>query len=173
MKMISNKMQDAIIEQVAAEFYSANLYLSMSAYLESIDLPGAAKWMRVQFEEEQFHALKFMDYVIERDGRAKIKAYDAPPFEWKSVLDIFESAYAHEQKVTGLINGLMDTARSEHDHAAEIFLQWFVNEQVEEEATVKGIVQQFKMVGESGNGLFMIDRELGARVFTPPAAEGA
>lgn len=168
--MISKKMQDALNDQVAAEFYSAHLYLSMSAYLESIDLPGFANWMRVQYQEEVTHAEKIFDYVIERDGRAVSKAWDAPPAEWKSALDVFETAYAHEQKVTGLINDLMDLAFSEKDHAANIFLQWFVNEQVEEEASAKAIVQQLKLLGDSKGGLFQIDRELGRRVFTPPTA---
>ena len=168
--MISKQMQDALNDQVAAEFYSAHLYLSMSAYLESIDLPGFANWMRVQYQEEVTHAEKIFDYVIERDGRAVSKAWDAPPAEWKSALDVFETAYAHEQKVTGLINDLMDLAFSEKDHAANIFLQWFVNEQVEEEASAKAIVQQLKLLGDSKGGLFQIDRELGRRVFTPPTA---
>ena len=167
--MISKKMQDALNDQVAAEFYSAYLYLSMSAYLESIDLPGFANWMRVQYQEEVTHAEKIFDHVIERDGRAIVKAWEAPPAEWKLPLDIFEAAYAHEQKVTGLINNLVDIALSEKDHATQIFLQWFVNEQVEEEASVKAIVQQLKLMGDSRAEVFQIDRELGRRVFTPPA----
>lgn len=166
--MISQKMQDALNGQVNAEFYSAHLYLAMAAYFESIDLPGAASWMRVQFQEEQAHALKIVDYVIERDGQAAIKGFDDPPTQWDSVLDAFQTAYAHEQHVTALINGLVDVARAESDHAAEIFLQWFVNEQVEEEASVKAIIQQLKMIQGSGDGMFLIDRELTARVFTPP-----
>jgi ferritin len=166
--MISSKMENAFNDQIAAEFYSAHLYLAMSAYLESIDLPGFANWMRIQYQEEVSHGMKMFDYLIERDGRALVKQFDAPQVEWKSALDVFESVYAHEQKVTGLINSLMDIALSEKDHAANIFLQWFVNEQVEEESTAKGIVQQFKLLGDSRAGLFQIDRELGQRVFTPP-----
>ena len=167
--MISKKMQEALNDQVAAEFYSAYLYLSMSAYLESIDLKGFADWMRVQYQEEVSHAEKIFDHVIERDGRAVSKAWDAPPAEWKSALDVFETAYKHEQKVTGLINGLVDQALAEKDHATYNFLQWFVNEQVEEEASVKTIVQQLKLLGDSRAGLFQIDRELGQRTFVPPA----
>jgi ferritin len=167
--MIGKKMQDALNGQVTAEFYSAHLYLSMSAYLESIDLPGFANWMRIQYQEETAHAEKILDYVIERDGRSIVDGFDSPPVEWKSVLDIFESAYAHEQKVTGLINDLVDIALSEKDHATHIFLQWFVNEQVEEEASVKTIVQQLKLLGDSRAGLFQMDRELGQRTFVPPA----
>ena len=167
--MISGKMEDAFNDQVAAEFYSSYLYLSMAAYLEDNDLPGMANWMRIQYQEETFHAEKIFDYIMERDGRAVVKAWEAPPVEWKSALDVFETAYKHEQKVTALINGLMDVALAEKDHAASIFLQWFVNEQVEEEASVKAIVQQLKMLGESRAGLFQIGRELSQRVFTPPA----
>ncbi len=169
--MISKKMQDALNEQVTAEFYSAHLYLAMSTYLESIDLPGFANWMRIQYQEEASHAEKILDYVVERDGRGILSGFDSPPVDWKNALEVFEQAYAHEQKVTGLINGLMDTALAEKDHAAQIFLQWFVNEQVEEEASVKTIVQHLKMLGNSKAGIFQIDRELGSRSFAPPAAE--
>jgi len=167
--MISRKMQDALNDQVTAEFYSAYLYLSMSTYLESVDLPGYANWMRIQYQEEKSHAEKILDYVMERDGRAVLNSFDAPPTDWKSALHVFEAAYEHEQKVTSLINALVDTALSERDHASQFFLQWFVNEQVEEEATVKTIVQQLKLLGDSKSGLFQMDRELGSRVFSPIA----
>lgn len=168
--MISEKMQDSFNKQVTAEFYSAHLYLSMAANLETIDLPGFANWMRIQYQEEVSHAMKMFEYVIERDGRAIITGFEDPQVEWKSALDVFVDAYAHEQKVTALINGLMDVAIEEKDHAAQIFLQWFINEQVEEEASVKTVIQQLKMLGDSKAGLFQIDRELARRVFTPPAA---
>jgi len=168
--MISKKVEDVFNDQIMHEFFSAHLYLSMSAYLESIDLPGFAHWMRIQYQEEVFHGMKMFDYVIERDGRAIVKPFDGPKTEWKSVTDVFKEAYAHEQKVTALINNMVDVSLSEKDHASQIFLQWFVNEQVEEEATAKGIIQQLKMLGDSKAGLFQVDRELGQRVFTPPAA---
>ncbi|MCK5124657.1 MAG: ferritin [candidate division Zixibacteria bacterium] len=168
--MISKKMEDAFNDQITAEFYSAHLYLSMSAYLESIDLPGCAHWMRIQYQEEVSHASKMFDYLIERDGRAIIKGLDAPQVEWKSILDIFKATFEHEQNVTGLINNLVDLALAEKDHASNIFLQWFVNEQVEEESTVKGIIQQLKLLGDSKAGLFQMDREMRQRVFTPPPA---
>lgn len=171
--MISKKMEDAFNDQVAAEYYSAHLYLAMSAYFQAADMPGFTNWMRVQYQEEMSHAEKIFDYVIERDGRAVLKAFDAPPVDWKSTLDAFEATYKHEQHVTGRINNLMDLAIAEKDHAAQIFLQWFVNEQVEEEASVKSIIQQLKLLGDSRAGLFQIDRELGQRVFTPPAAAQA
>lgn len=169
--MISKKMQDAINKQVEAEFFSAHLYLSMAAYLETIDLPGLASWMRIQYQEEISHGMKMFEYVIERDGRSFVPAIEAPQVDWDGAVSVFAAVLEHEQKVTGLINNLMDIALAEKDHAANIFLQWFVNEQVEEEATAKGVVQQLKMLGDSKAGLFQIDRELGARVFTPPAAE--
>ena len=170
--MISKKMGKAFNDQIAAEFYSAHLYLAMSAYLESIDLPGFANWMRIQYQEEVSHGMKMFDYVIERDGRVLVKAFEAPPKEWDSALSVFEAVYEHEQKVTGLINNLMDIAMSEKDHAANIFLQWFVSEQIEEEASAHDVVQKLNLVGDESSGLFMLDGEMGQRVFTPPATEG-
>lgn len=167
--MISKKMQDAFNNQIAAEFFSAHLYLAMEAYLQAVDLPGFANWMRIQYQEEVFHGLKMFDYVIERDGRAQVKAWEAPEFEWKGTLDAFEAVYKHEQKVTGLIHSLVDIAQSEKDHATQIFLEWFVTEQVEEEASARAIIQQLKLIGDSRAALFQLDRELGQRVFTPPA----
>lgn len=171
--MISKKMQDAFNDQIAAEFFSAHLYLSMQAYLESADLPGFANWMRVQYQEEVFHGLKMFDYVIDRDGRAQVKAWNAPESEWKGPLDVFEAVYKHEQKVTSLIHNLVEIAQSEKDHATQIFLEWFVTEQVEEEASARAIIQQLKMIGDSRAALFQLDRELGLRVFTPPATGAA
>ena len=167
--MISQTLQDALNDQTAFEYYSAHIYLSMSAYLEDIDLPGFANWMRIQYQEETIHAEKIFDYLIERDGRAILTDWDAPQTEWKTVLDAFEDALHHEQIVTGRFNKLMDKAISEKDHAVQIFLQWFVNEQVEEEASVKLIIQQLKMLGDSKSGLFQMDRELAQRSFEPPA----
>jgi ferritin len=167
--MIGKKMQDALNDQVAYEFYSAHIYLSMWAYLESIDLPGFANWMRVQYQEEVFHAEKILDHLVERDGRAILVDWNAPKSEWPSVLAAVEEALAHEQSVTERFNKWMDLAIAEKDHASQIFLQWFVNEQVEEEASVKAIIQQLKLLGDSKAGRFQMDRELAQRVFTPPA----
>ncbi|MFH2035370.1 MAG: ferritin [Candidatus Zixiibacteriota bacterium] len=167
--MISKKMETAFNDQITAEIFSAHLYLAMSAYMESIDVPGLANWMRVQYQEELFHATKMIDYLIERDGRFIVHQIDAPQSKWKSILHAFEDTYAHEQKVTSLIHNLVDLALKEKDHASNMFLQWFVNEQVEEEANAKRIIQQLKLLGDSKSGLFQIDRELGLRVFTPPA----
>lgn len=168
--MISKKMEKALNAQVNAEFYSAYLYLSMESYFTSLNLTGFANWMRVQTQEEVSHAMKIYDFINERSGRAILKVIDGPPTKWDSPLAAFEAAYAHEQKVTGLINDLVDLAIKEKDHATNSFLQWFVNEQVEEEASADGIVQQLKMMENAPGGMFMLDRELGQRVFTPPAA---
>jgi ferritin len=170
--MISKKMQDALNEQINAELYSAYLYLSMVAYFKSINLPGFATWMRVQTQEEIVHAMKIYDYVNERGGRVILKSIGEPQTEWKSPLAAFEAAYGHEQKVTGLINGLVNLAIEEKDHAANMFLQWFVNEQVEEESNADAIVQKLKLMSDAPGGMYMLDNEMGQRVFTPPAAVG-
>ena len=170
--MLSKKMQEALNEQINAELYSAYLYLSMSAYFKSINLPGSANWMRVQTQEEMVHAMKIYDYVIERGGRVALEAVSKPVVEWKSPLAAFQAAYKHEQHVTGLINDLVNLAVKEKDHAVNAFLQWFVNEQVEEEASADEVVQKLKQVEKVPAGVFMIDRELGQRVFTPPTTKG-
>ncbi len=169
--MISQKLQDAVNEQINAELYSAYLYLSMSACFEVQGLPGFANWMKIQTQEEIAHAMKFYAYVIERMGRVELKAIDGPPLEWKTPLEAFEAALAHEQKVTGLINKLIDLAIEENDHAARGFLQWFVDEQVEEEASADSIVQKIKLAANAPGALFMLDKEMAGRVFNPPAKE--
>lgn len=161
--MISQKMQDALNEQVNAELYSAYMYLSMSAYFSSANLPGFASWMKIQAQEETGHAMRIYDFIIERAGRATLKAIEAPPTQWKSPLDAFEATFKHEQKVTGLINDLVDLAIEEKDHATKGFLQWFVDEQVEEEASADAIVQQLKLIKEAPGALFMINNQLGQR----------
>jgi ferritin len=168
--MLKEKMQGALNSQVNAELYSSYLYLSMSAYFQSISLLGFANWMRVQAQEELVHAMKFYDFINERGGRVQLQPVEGPPMEWSSPLDVFENAYKHEQKVTGLINDLVNLAVKEGDHATNIFLQWFVTEQVEEEASADEVVQKLKLMGDAAGGLFMLDREMAQRVFTPPAA---
>ena len=161
--MIDGRTQEALNKHANAEFYSSYLYLSMSAYFQSINLIGFAHWMRVQAREELAHAMKFYDHVIERGGRVSLQAVAAPTAQWDSPLAAFEDAYRHEQKVTGLINQLVDEAVQSKDHATNAFLQWFVSEQVEEEASVDAIVQKLKLVGGAPGGLFMIDHHLGER----------
>jgi len=170
--MLSEKMQDALNGQLNAELYSAYLYVSMAAYFESINLPGFANWMHVQAQEEVSHAQKFYTYINERGGRVFLRPIDGPPAEWDSPLAVFEAAYAHEQKVTGLIGDLVNLGASECDHATNVFLQWFVTEQVEEEASADEVVKKLELVGDVAGGLYMLDKEMGQRVFTPPAAEG-
>jgi ferritin len=171
--MISKKMEKALNEQVNAELFSAYLYLSMEAYFKSQNLNGFANWMRVQTQEEVMHAMKIYEFINERGGRITLKAIGGPETKWDSPLAVFKAVYEHEQKVTSLINDLVDLAIEEKDHATNTFLQWFVNEQVEEEASADQVVQQLKMMEKAPGGMFMLDRELGQRVFTPPAAEGA
>lgn len=170
--MIDPKMQDALNEQINAELYSSYLYLAMAAYFEDINLGGFANWMRVQTQEENTHAMKMYDYVVERGGRVLLKAIEEPPAEWDSPLAAFQNAYAHEQHITARINDLVNTARELKDHATDSFLQWFVDEQVEEERSADDIVQKLKLMEGFKGGLFMLDRELGQRVFTPPAEAG-
>lgn len=165
--MISKKMEKAFNEQIKWEYYSAYLYLSLSSYFTSLGLTGFANWMDVQFQEEQFHARRMFDYINEKGGRAILQAIDAPPSAWKSPLAAFEFALKHEYAVTKRINDLMTLAQKENDHASAIFLQWFVSEQVEEEASFGDTVNKLKLVGD-GSGLFMLDRELAARVFVQP-----
>lgn len=161
--MLSPKIEEAFNKQINAEFYSSYLYLSMAAYFEWRSLPGMAHWMRLQVDEENAHGTKFYDFIHERNGRVKLAAIDAPEVEWDSPLAAFEAALAHEQKVTGLINDLVNLAMAEKDHAAANFLQWFVDEQVEEEANAAEVVDMLKLAGEKGTALFMIDRQLGQR----------
>ncbi len=161
--MLSNKLQSAINEQIKNELYSGYLYLGMSAYFEANNLPGFARWMRAQAAEEQAHALKFFDFVNERGGRVELQAIDQPPVEFEGPLAIFQVTLEHEKKVTSLINGLYELALAEKDYPAQVMLQWFINEQVEEEANATHIVETLKMVGEKGQALVMLDRQLGQR----------
>ncbi|OPX79367.1 MAG: ferritin [Methanosaeta sp. PtaB.Bin039] len=171
--MLSAKMLEALNKQVNWELYSSYFYLSMSSYFESANLKGFARWMNAQAKEELFHAMKFYDYIVSRGGRVILAQIDTPPAEWPSALKVFEDVYAHEKKVTGLIHGLMDMAKEEKDHPTEIMLQWFVNEQVEEEENAEAAVSKLKMVsGDKGLGLmYMLDQEMGQRVFTPPSSK--
>lgn len=161
--MLSEKMQAALNGQLNAELYSSYLYLSMNAYFKGINLDGFANWMHFQAQEELMHAMKFYDFINQRGGKVTLQQIEAPPGAWDSPLKVFQATLEHEQKVTGLIHGLVDLALAEHDHATNIFLQWFVSEQVEEEENVGGVLEQLKLMGEAKGGLFMIDRELAKR----------
>ena len=161
--MITEKMEKALNGQLNAELYSGYMYMSMHAYFKAVNLDGFAKWMFCQAQEEVSHAMKFYDFIISRGGRVELTQVDAPPTEWDSPLAVFEATLEHEQKVTGLINDLVELALEAHDHATNIFLQWFVSEQVEEEENVGGVLEQLKLMGEAKGGLFMMDRELAKR----------
>ena len=167
--MLNPKMQDALNKQINAEMFSSYLYLSMVAYFESQNLGGMANWMRIQASEENGHAMKFYDYINQRGGRVLLTQIEAPKTEWTSALDAFEDAHRHELKITGMINDLMNLAIAEKDHAAHDFLEWFVTEQVEEEAAAQLIVEQLKMVGDNGMGLLMLDQQFGQRTAAAPA----
>ena len=160
---IKPAVEKAINEQINAELYSAYLYLSMAAYFEGQNLKGFAHWMQAQTKEEVSHAMKMYGFVFERGGKVTLKAIENPQSSWKSPLNAFESVYEHEQKVTDLINKLVEVTRSENDVASENFLMWFIDEQVEEEAHASEIVEKLKMIGDARQGLFMLDRELGKR----------
>ncbi|MFH1007891.1 MAG: ferritin [Candidatus Latescibacterota bacterium] len=166
--MIGKKMQDAMSEQIKHELGSAYLYLSMVAYFHSCGWDGMAQWMRVQMQEEFVHAMKLFDHIRDRDGRATLLGLERPKAEWTSPLAAFQAAYQHEQFVTSRIDGLVKLSAEEEDHPASILLQWFVTEQVEEEASTSKVVKMLERIGDSGNGLILLDRELGMRIFTPP-----
>jgi len=161
--MLPKKVEEALNDQLHKELHSAYIYLSMSAACESQSLPGCANWLRNQWQEEIAHAMKFYDFIIDRGGRVKLGALASPPTEFGSPLEVFEGALHNEEAVTASINGLYELVAKEKDFASQALLDWFVTEQVEEEATVGQIVDDLKRVGSSGDGLFMLDKELGSR----------
>lgn len=161
--MLNKNLEAAINDQIKHELYSAYLYLSMSAHCESANLGGAARWLKMQAQEEQEHALKFYEYVHDRGGKVVLQAIPQPQTEFTSLLDVFEQVQEHEAKVTGLINRLYEMALKENDYALQVMLQWFVNEQVEEEKNAAQIVDSLRMVGAQGTALYMVDRMLAAR----------
>jgi ferritin len=166
---MKKKMEKALNKQVNAELYSSYLYLAMESYFQSISLSGFAKWMRGQVQEEMFHGIKIYDYIHERGGSSQFEAIEKPETQWQSPLAAFEHVLVHEEKVTELINDLIDVALDVRDHAAKAFLDWFIIEQVEEEATVGEIVDRLRLIGDDSSGLFHLDAELSKRVFTMPA----
>jgi ferritin len=161
--MLSKTVEEALNKQVNRELYSAYLYLAMSAYFETANLKGFAKWMRIQAKEEQSHALKFYDYVIARGGKASLLPIESPRAKWASAGKVFEEVYTHEQKVTGMINALVDLAIKEKDHATFEMLQWFVKEQVEEEEHANEILAKLKSIGDVPGHLFYLDHEMSKR----------
>ena len=165
--MLNKKIQDALNAQINAEQHSSNLYLAMAAWCEKMSLKGFASWFRVQAAEELVHVTKFFDYVLDRRGEVVLQAIAAPPHEWKSAEDVMQATFDHEQYVTSLIHKLADLAIGEKDHPTHSLLEWFIDEQVEEEASVDQILSQIRLTGNAPAGLFMIDRELGTRTFTP------
>jgi ferritin len=168
--MLNQKMVDALNGQMSNEFYSAYLYLSMSAASTAMGLKGAANWFMVQYQEEMVHFMKFYNYVLSQGGAVTLAAVKAPPSVFKSLQDMFEQTLKHEQFITKCINELSDLALNEKDHATAILLQWYVTEQVEEEANDNDVLARLRLVGKDGNGLFMLDKDLATRVFTPPVA---
>jgi ferritin len=169
--MLSPTMQEALNNQVTMEFASEHVYLSMSAYFERESLPGFANWMRVQGGEEHTHAMKIYDFINDRDGKVVLQALPQPPVDFAEPLEAFEKAYEHEQKVTASINRLYGLAVKEGDYPSQVMLEWFVNEQVEEEKSAKQIVDQIKRIGNDGGALLMLDRELAARTAPPAGGE--
>lgn len=161
--MANKTVIDAMNNQIMHELYSAYFYLSMSASCEEMNLPGFASWLRVQASEEQGHAMKFYDFILEMGGKVVLQAIPQPPVDYASPLAIFQQVYEHEQKVTGLIQKIYETAVAEKDYASQIFLQWFISEQVEEEKNASSILDMLKKIGSSVGSLYQIDRNLGKR----------
>ena len=162
-KMISTKLQEAINNQIQAEMNSAHLYLAMSVEREAKNLKGFASWLRVQYQEENSHAFKLIDYLLERGGSVKLQAIGTPAAEYGTPVELFEKVLAHEIHISNLINKLYEVALEEKDYAAQIFLQWFIAEQVEEEASASAVLERLKIVGDKGGSLLYIDKELGKR----------
>jgi ferritin len=161
--MIKEKIEKSLNLQLNQELYAFYLYLSMAAYFDSLNLNGFSSWMRFQAEEEKTHALKFYDYILQANAKVDLQNIEAPKKTWKSTLDVFQDTYNHEKKVTESIYEIVDLAISEKDHATHNFLQWFISEQVEEEATALKILEKIKFIGDNQGALFILDKELGSR----------
>jgi ferritin len=166
--MISTAMEKALFNQLNDEFYSAYLYLGMSAYCSHLEFNGAASWFKLQYEEEHVHATKIYNYLVEQGVHVVLEELEKPPSEFGKLVDVFCVSLSHEQTMTSRLNDLSDQALKEKDHATYNLLQWFVNEQVEEESLLGGIISKLKLVKDDGYGLLMIDNELGTR--NPPKA---
>ncbi len=166
--MLKKEMNNAINRQINEEFFSAYLYLAMAGYFENKNLPGFANWMRIQFQEEQFHALKMLDYVNERGGSVELEAIAKPEANFGTIVEVFEATLAHEKHITSEIEKLMDLAVELKDYASQRFFGWYIEEQVEEEATAEEILNQLKMFDGKGQALLMFDKQFAARSFVPP-----
>jgi ferritin len=164
--MLNKKMAQALNEQINKEMYSAFLYMSMSAYSNKVGLKGFANWFMVQYHEEMFHAMKLFEYIQRQGEEVKLEAIKAPPAEFASQLDMFTQTLAHEQYITSSINDLMELAISKKDHATQIFLEWYITEQVEEEENDNDIIAQLKLIGDNPHALLMLDREFAVRATT-------
>ena len=167
--MISKKLETAINDQINFEMYSSYIYMSMATHFDSINLKGFSHWMKVQAQEELTHAMRFWRYLIDRGGKVVLSQIQGPTTSWQSPLAVFEDALHHEHIVTGKINKLVDIARSESDYASDNLLQWFIKEQVEEEASADEVIQKLKLIGDNSSALFLLDQELAARTYLPPA----
>ena len=167
--MMNKKIEEAFNEQLNAELFSSYLYLSMVNYFADENLDGMATWMRIQTDEERMHGMKFLDFINDRGGRTVLKQIDQPKIEWSSALEAFQDGYNHECLISSKINDLVTLANAEGDHAASAFLQWFVTEQVEEEATALAVVEKLKKIGDNPVGLLMIDDQLSQRAPAAPA----
>jgi len=169
--MLSKKMVEKLNYQINIELFSAYLYLSMASYADAEGLAGFSNWFKIQAKEEEFHAEKLYNYVNQQGERVVLEAIEKPETDFTSMLDLFEKTFKHEKVVTSLINELVKLAREENDYATESFLQWYVIEQVEEEANPAEIIQKLNFIGKDGRGLLMLNQELATRVFTPPSTE--
>lgn len=166
--MLNKRIEEELNKQLNREFFSSYLYMSMAAYFQSVDLLGFANWMEVQAQEELSHAQKFYNFIVERGGRVALEQIGKPKTEWENSLSAFEEALNHEHHITNSINNLVNIALEEKDHATNIFLQWFVTEQVEEESTATAIINKLKLMKDAPGGIFMLDRELETRTFVAP-----
>ena len=167
--MLSKKVQDALNAQINAEFWSAYLYLSMSAYANAKGYQGMANWFEVQYQEELDHVKIFFDYILQRDGKVLLQPIEGVPTEWSTPLNLFEETLKHEQKVTGLINNLYALSLEENDFATQSMLKWFIDEQVEEEESAKTIIDNLRMIGDNGYGIYTLDKDLSTRTYTQAA----
>jgi ferritin len=171
--MISEKMQERLNKAIKLEFDSSYLYLSMAAYCESVALDGFARWMQAQASEEWGHGMKIYEYLNDQQARVNLHGLEEPKREWSSIVDVFEDTLAHEKKVTAAYHDLMDYAEEKKDYATKSFLQWFINEQVEEESTAAGILDKLRMVKDRPQGILYMDSHVGKRQFSPPSSQGS